>query len=99
MKGRRANGEGSVYEFIQKIKKDNTNLSICETCKNCNSIELCNNREDCKRLCDKCKNCTDCLKYCDRYYCLRKKCKSSYKKRWYQDQSSICQKKKRCSKK
>ena len=49
MKGRRANGEGSVYEFIQKIKKDNTNLTICETCKNCNNKELCNNRKDCKK--------------------------------------------------
>ena len=42
MKGRRANGEGSVYEFIQKIKKDNANLTICETCKNCINHEICN---------------------------------------------------------
>ena len=35
MKGRRANGEGSVYEFIQKVKRNNKNLEICETCRNC----------------------------------------------------------------
>ena len=80
MKGRRANGEGSVYEFIQKIKKDNTNLTICETCKNCSNHDLCNNREDCKRLCEKCKNCTDCLKYCDRYYIYERNVSQATKK-------------------
>lgn len=80
MKGRRANGEGSVYEFIQKIKKDNTNLTICETCKNCNNKELCNNREDCKKLCDKCKSCTECLKYCDRYYIYERNVSQATKK-------------------
>lgn len=80
MKGRRANGEGSVYEFIQKIKKDNTNLTICETCKNCSNHDLCNNREDCKRLCEKCKNCTECLKYCDRYYIYERNVSQATKK-------------------
>ena len=80
MKGRRANGEGSVYEFIQKIKKDNTNLTICETCKNCNNKELYNNREDCKKLCDKCKSCTECLKYCDRYYIYERNVSQATKK-------------------
>ena len=80
MKGRRANGEGSVYEFIQKIKKDNTNLTICETCKNCNNKELCNNRKDCKKLCDKCKSCTECLKYCDRYYIYERNVSQATKK-------------------
>lgn len=80
MKGRRANGEGSVYEFIQKIKKDNTNLEICEICKSCTNKDLCNNREDCKKLCDKCKNCTACLKYCDRYYIYERHVSQATKK-------------------
>ena len=80
MKGRRANGEGSVYEFIQKVKKDNKNLEICETCKNCTNKELCNNREDCKKLCNKCKNCTECLKYCDRYYIYERNVSQATKK-------------------
>lgn len=80
MKGRRANGEGSVYEFIQKVKKDNKNLEICETCKNCKNKELCNNREDCRKLCDKCKKCTACLKYCDRYYIYERSASQATKK-------------------
>lgn len=80
MKGRRANGEGSVYEFIQKIKKDNKNLTICDTCKDCSNHEICNNREDCKRLCNKCKNCTECLKYCDRYYIYERNVSQATKK-------------------
>lgn len=80
MKGRRSNGEGSVYEFIQKVKKDNKNLNICETCKNCNNKELCNNREDCKKSCDKCKKCTKCLNYCDRYYIYKRSVSQATKK-------------------
>lgn len=80
MKGRRANGEGSVYEFIQKVKRNNKNLEICETCRNCTNRALCNNREDCKKLCDKCKNCTTCLKYCDRYYIYERHVSQATKK-------------------
>lgn len=80
MKGRRANGEGTVYEFIQKVKKDNKNLEICETCKSCTNTDLCNNREDCKKLCDMCKNCTICLKYCDRYYIYQRNVSQATKK-------------------
>lgn len=80
MKGRRANGEGTVYEFIQKVKKNNDKLEMCDTCKNCNNKELCNNREDCKILCDKCKNCKDCLKYCDRYYIYERNVSQATKK-------------------
>lgn len=79
-KGRRSNGEGSVYEFIQKVKKDNSNLEICETCKNCLNKNLCNNREDCKKLCNKCKQCTNCLKYCDRYYIYERSVSQATKK-------------------
>lgn len=79
-KGRRANGEGSIYEFIQKIKKDNTNLEMCEICKECSNKNLCNNREDCKKLCSKCKECTNCLKYCDRYYIYERSVSQATKK-------------------
>lgn len=65
---RRSNGEGSISNFIKKQKKKLTG-EICNTCKNCDHKELCNNREDCKLKCEKCKNCKDCLNYCDRYYC------------------------------
>lgn len=65
---RRANGEGSISNFIKKQKKKLSG-EICNICRDCDHKELCNNREDCKLVCDKCKNCTDCLKYCDRYYC------------------------------
>ena len=80
MKGRRANGEGSIYEFIQKVKKDNTNLEMCEICKNCTNRQLCSNREDCRKLCDKCQKCTNCLKYCDRYYIYKRSASQATKK-------------------
>lgn len=66
--GRRANGEGTIYEFTQKVKKNNKGLEVCSICKNCEDWSICNNREDCKTKCDKCKNCQNCFKYCDRYY-------------------------------
>ena len=80
MKGRRGNGEGTIYDFIQKVKKNNSNLEICNTCKDCTNKELCNNREDCKTLCDKCKNCRNCLKYCDRYYIYERSVSQATKK-------------------
>lgn len=80
MKGRRANGEGTIYEFIQKVKRNNTNLTICNTCKECKNQDLCNNREDCKNLCKKCKTCTECLKYCDRYYIYQRSVSQATKK-------------------
>lgn len=98
MKGRRANGEGTVYEFIQKIKKDNTNLSICETCKNCTNKKLCNNREDCKKLCSKCKNCTQCLKYCDRYYIYERNVSQATKKDGTRTSPQYAKKKKEAAK-
>lgn len=65
---RRSNGEGSISVFIKKQKKKLTG-EMCNICKNCDHKELCNNRENCKLKCEKCKNCTECLTYCDRYYC------------------------------
>lgn len=65
---RRANGEGGISYFIKKQKKKLSG-EVCNICKDCKHKDLCDNRENCKLKCDKCKNCTECLKYCDRYYC------------------------------
>lgn len=98
MKGRRANGEGSVYEFIQKVKKKNTNLKICEVCKNCTNKDLCNNRENCKNLCDKCKKCIECLKYCDRYYIYERSVSQATKKDGTRTTPQYAKKKKEAAK-
>lgn len=79
-RGRRGNGEGSIYEFIQKQKRNNSNLEMCATCKECTNREICLNREKCSTLCDKCKQCTDCLNYCDRYY-IYERCASQASKK------------------
>ncbi len=68
---RRANGEGSIYDTIQKIKRPKKLGHECEICKNCTDRSLCNNRTGTNK-CQKCIECTDCLKsntYCDRFYC------------------------------
>ena len=67
--GRRANGEGTVYKTIQKVKRKKILEKECNICANCTDRSLCNNRVGYDK-CDKCKNCkTECLKYCDRFYC------------------------------
>ena len=67
--GRRANGEGTVYKTIQKVKRKKILEKECHICANCTDRSLCNNRVGYDK-CDKCKNCkTECLKYCDRFYC------------------------------
>lgn len=67
--GKRAKGEGTLYQTIQKQdRKKNRLLVECETCRNCTNRELCNNRIGTKK-CDKCKKCKACLNYCDRFYC------------------------------
>lgn len=67
--GKRAKGEGTLYQTIQKQDRKKNRLPIeCETCRNCNNRELCDNRIGTKK-CEKCKNCTECLNYCDRFYC------------------------------
>ena len=68
---RRANGEGSIYNTIQKIKRSKQLDHECDVCKNCTDRSLCNNRTGTNK-CQKCIECTDCLKsknYCDRFYC------------------------------
>lgn len=68
---RRANGEGSIYDTIQKIKRPKKLDHECDICKNCTDRSLCNNRTGTNK-CQKCIECTECLKnntYCDRFYC------------------------------
>lgn len=68
---RSTNGEGSIYNTIQKIDRKEKRLNfICNICKNCSDWSICNNRIGTKK-CEKCKKCTDCLKsgFCDRFYC------------------------------
>ena len=67
--GRRAKGEGSLYSTIQKIdRKQNRKEEMCNTCKNCSDRTICNNRQGTSK-CTICRECTDCLDYCDRFYC------------------------------
>lgn len=66
---RKTNGEGCIYTTIAKQKRKkflNHECSICSECTNkCNRAAF--------EKCDKCRNCkTDCLKYCDRYYCTER---------------------------
>lgn len=67
--GRRAKGEGSLYSTIQKIdRKQNRKKEMCNICKNCSDRTICNNRKGTSK-CAICRECTDCLSYCDRFYC------------------------------
>lgn len=68
---KRAKGEGTLYQTIQKQDRKKNRLPIeCEICRNCTTRELCDNRIGTKK-CDKCKKCRNCLidGYCDRFYC------------------------------
>ena len=65
------NGEGTVYETIQKVKKKFDNSKMCLTCQKCKDRSLCNNRtgwEKCK-ICVECKDCVNKKGFCDRFYC------------------------------
>lgn len=67
-KGTRAtNGEGSIYNTIQKIKRSKKLEKECNICSNCTDRSICNNRSGSLK-CKKCEECTECLKYCDRFY-------------------------------
>lgn len=68
---RRANGEGSIYNTIQKIKRPERLDYECDICKNCTNRTECNNRTGTKK-CQKCTECTSCLTYCDRFYCYQR---------------------------
>lgn len=65
----RGNGEGTIYETIQKIKKDFDNSNMCKICSECEDRSLCNQRKDWIK-CDKCKKCEG--KDCDRFYIYKK---------------------------
>lgn len=68
--GRNGNGEGSVYNTIQKAKKKFDNTKMCPICLECKDRSFCSNRTNWEK-CSKCKECTICLKkgVCDRFYC------------------------------
>lgn len=65
----RANGEGTIYETIQKIKRKFDNTKMCKICSECKDRNFCNNRTGYIK-CDKCLNCTS--KDCDRFYIYKK---------------------------
>ena len=65
----RANGEGTIYETIQKIKRKFNNTKMCKICSECKDRSYCNNRTGYVK-CDKCINCTS--KDCDRFYIYKK---------------------------
>jgi integrase len=65
----RANGEGSIYDTIQKIKKKFDNSNMCKICSECTNRSYCNDRTGYIK-CDKCLNCTS--KDCDRFYIYKK---------------------------
>ena len=65
-------GEGSTYKTIKKNKRPQFLKEECLICKNCKDRSKCNNRQGYVK-CEKCANCkTECLKYCDRFYCYEK---------------------------
>ncbi|MBR3697551.1 MAG: site-specific integrase [Clostridia bacterium] len=66
---RNTNGEGCIYNTIAKQKRKKFLPEECSICKNCKDRTACNNRtgyDKCKK-CEECK--TECLNYCDRFYC------------------------------
>lgn len=66
----RANGEGTVYDTVQKIKKEFDNTSMCKICEKCTDRSFCEERHGWIK-CDKCKNCKG-DKSCDRFYIYKK---------------------------
>lgn len=66
----RGNGEGTIYDTVQKIKKEFDNTQMCKICAECSDKTLCNGRKDWTK-CDKCKNCKG-DKSCDRFYIYKK---------------------------
>ncbi len=65
----RGNGEGTIYETIQKLKKDFDNNNMCKICSECEDRSFCNQRQGWIK-CDKCKKCEG--KNCDRFYIYKK---------------------------
>lgn len=60
----RGNGEGTIYETVQKLKKNFDNTNMCKICIDCKDRSLCNERKDWTK-CDRCKN-------CDHFYIYKK---------------------------
>ena len=56
----------TVGTYINKIKKKNTDLPICPTCKKCKDKSICKNRTQMSK-CPKCKKCKD-DEHCDKFY-------------------------------
>ena len=56
----------TVGTYINKIKKKNTDLPICPTCKKCKDKSICKNRTEMSN-CSKCKKCKD-DGHCDKFY-------------------------------
>lgn len=70
--GRNGKGEGCTYKTIKKNKRKKFLSEECAICKNCKDRSKCNNRIGYDK-CIKCEQCkTECLKYCDRFYCYEK---------------------------
>lgn len=69
---RRANGEGTIYTTVQKVKRKKFDTKgECAICSKCTERTACNNRQGYIK-CQKCKDCKEeCLKYCDRFYCQK----------------------------
>lgn len=69
---RNTNGEGCIYNTIAKQKRKIFLSEECSICKNCTDRSVCNNRSGYDK-CEKCENCkTECLNYCDRFYCYER---------------------------
>lgn len=69
---RNTNGEGCIYNTVAKQKRKKFLKEECSICKNCTDRTSCNNRigyDKCKK-CEECK--TECLIYCDRFYCYER---------------------------
>lgn len=69
---RTTNGEGCIYNTVAKQKRKKFLPEECEICKKCTDRAACNNRtgyDKCKK-CEECK--TECLHYCDRFYCYER---------------------------
>lgn len=56
----------TVGTYINKIKRKNSDLPICPTCKKCKDRSICKNRSEVSK-CQKCKNCKD-EGHCDKFY-------------------------------
>lgn len=66
----RGNGEGTVYDTVQKVKRNFDNTKMCKICRECKDRSLCEERKGWIK-CDKCKDCKG-DKTCDRFYIYKK---------------------------